>query len=161
MPSPSALWSAAATPPESLSFWTKRSKKCGACRTAAFPVFPNFTGIAFGISTIVPRRYVFLDLSDGSVHSTPLEIPVFPTNVLPDGHILGVNGKQDRLTVFDQNGTMVSRCSVPGRLCFSFISGGEVFLAEMRGLDKYGWLCDELFDEASAHVWRLDPAPKK
>lgn len=108
-----------------------------------------------------PPSIRFLDLSDGSVHSTPLEIPVFPTNVLPDGRILGVNGKQDRLTVFDQNGTMVSRCSVPGTLCFSFISGGEVFLAEMRGLDKYGWLCDELFDEASAHVWRLDPAPKK
>ena len=95
------------------------------------------------------------------MHSTPLEIPDFPTNVLPDGRILGVNGKQNRLTVFDQNGTMVSRCSVPGRLCFSFISSGEVFLVEMRGLDKYGWGCDELFDEASAHVWRLDPAPKK
>ena len=108
-----------------------------------------------------PPSIRFLDLSDGSVHGTPLEIPVFPTNVLPDGRILGVNGKQDRLTVFDQNGNMVSRCSVPGTLCFSFISGGEVFLAEMRGLDKYGWLCDELFDEASAHVWRLDPAPKK
>ncbi len=104
------------------------------------------------------ERYVtFFDLQSGESRRIPLEIPAYPISVLPDGRILGVNEKQNHLTVFDKEGIVVARCSVPGMICRAFSENGNINLVELRGPDTHGFVYDALFDETSTHVWRLDP----
>ncbi len=98
------------------------------------------------------------DLRDGTNSEIRLEVPAFPLTILPDGRILGVNEKQNILTVFDGDGAVIARCKVPGRLRHVFAEDGRICISELRGLDTHGFIYDELFDETSTHVWRLDPA---
>ena len=103
------------------------------------------------------ERYVTLwDLQNGESRTVRLEIPAYPLAVLPDGRIFSVNDKANKLTVFDKEGTVTARCSVPGSIKNIFTMNGDVYLAEVRGtipcvLDDY------VFDETSTYVWRLDP----
>lgn len=104
------------------------------------------------------QRYVTLyDLQNGESRKTPLEIPAFVISVLPDGRILGVNEKQNKLTVFDKEGIVIARCSVPGMISRALIEDDKVYLIEIRGPDTHGFIYDALFDETSTHIWRLDP----
>jgi hypothetical protein len=106
------------------------------------------------------QRYVaFWDLKSGAFSKTPLEIPSYPLSVLEDGRILGVNEKQNALTVFDREGRVAARCTVPGTLCRVISENGSVYLIEVRGPDTHGYVYDELFDQTSLHVWRLDAIP--
>lgn len=106
------------------------------------------------------QRYVaFWDLKSGAFSKTPLEIPSYPLSVLEDGRILGVNEKQNALTVFDREGRVAARCTVPGTLCRVISENGNVYLIEVRGPDTHGYVYDELFDQTSLHVWRLDAIP--
>ena len=97
------------------------------------------------------------DLQNGESRKTPLEIPAFVISVLPDGRILGVNEKQNKLTVFDKEGIVIARCSVPGMISRALIEDDKVYLIEIRGPDTHGFIYDALFDETSTHIWRLDP----
>ena len=69
----------------------------------------------------------------------------------------GMNEKQSVLTVFDPAGGVVARCTVPGTLSPEVLKGDGVYLAEVRGPNTHGYVYDELFDETSIHIWRLDP----
>ena len=99
----------------------------------------------------------FYDLQSGESRKTTLEIPAYPILVLPDGRILGINEKLNKMTVFDKEGIVVARCSVPGMICRAFLENGNVYLVEVRGPDTHGLVYGALFDETSTHVWRLDP----
>ena len=104
------------------------------------------------------NRYMsFYDLQSGESRKTTLEIPAYPILVLPDGRILGINEKLNKMTVFDKEGIVVARCSVPGMICRAFLENGNVYLVEVRGPDTHGLVYGALFDETSTHVWRLDP----
>lgn len=104
------------------------------------------------------ERYVVLfDLQNGGSRSLHLEIPAYLISVLPDGRLLGVNEKQNILTVFDKDGIVVARCSVPGMIVRAFLDDGKVYLVELRGPDTHGLIYGALFDETSTHIWRLDP----
>ena len=92
---------------------------------------------------------------------TPLEIPTWVHAVLPDGRILGMNEKWSALTIFDREGKVVSRCSVPGSMSLVRTEKDRICFAEWRGPDTHGFVYDELFDETTTHVWRLDPVEKK
>ena len=101
------------------------------------------------------------DLRSSEIRKTALEVPANPLSVLPDGRILGVNEKQNALTVFDKEESVAARCTVPGSLRQAYTDNGRVCLAEVRGPDTHGLAYDALFDETSIHVWRLDPVPEK
>lgn len=106
------------------------------------------------------QRYVsFWELKNGAFRKTPLEIPSYVLSVLEDGRILGVNEKQNALTVFDREGIVAARCTVPGTLCRVISEDGNVYLIEVRGPDTYGYVYDALFDQTSLHVWHLDAIP--
>lgn len=103
------------------------------------------------------QRYVaFFDLKNGESRKTSLEIPAYILTVLQDGKILGVNEKQNSLTVFDPKGIVTARCKVSGTLCRVISENGNVYLIEVRGPDTHGYVYDELFDQTTVHVWRLD-----
>ncbi len=107
------------------------------------------------------QRYVsFWDLTSGAFRKVPLEIPSYILSVLEDGRILGVNEKQNALTVFDGEGIVNARCTVPGALCRVISEDGNVYLIEARGPDTHGYVCDALFDQTSLHVWHLDAIPQ-
>lgn len=108
------------------------------------------------------HRFVTLyDLQNKTERKINLEIQAYPIAVLQDGRILGINEKQNVLTVFDPAGNVAARCTVPGKLSMGVLNDGRVCLTEVRGPDTHGYVCDELFDETSVHVWRLDPVPPK
>ena len=100
----------------------------------------------------------FFDLQNGTSRKTPLEISAYILSVLEDGRILGVNEKQNALTVFDSEGIVTARCKVPGTLCRMISENGNVYLIEVRGPDTHGFVYDALFDQTTIHVWRLDVA---
>ena len=103
------------------------------------------------------QRYVaFFDLKNGESRKTPLEIPAYILTVLQDGKILGVNEKQNSLTVFDPKGIVTAHCKVSGTLCRVISENGNVYLIEVRGPNTHGYVYDELFDQTTVHVWRLD-----
>lgn len=104
------------------------------------------------------QRFVkFYDLQSGKSRKTPLEIPAYVHSVLEDGRILGVNEKQNTLTVFDSEGIVTARCKVPGTLCRVISENGTAYLTELRGPNTHGYVYDALFDQTTLHVWRLDP----
>ncbi|MBR1758446.1 MAG: hypothetical protein IJ744_06930 [Lachnospiraceae bacterium] len=104
------------------------------------------------------ERYVdFYDLQSGKSHRVPLEVPSYVMDVLSDGRILGVNEKQNRLTVFDKEGSVIARCTVPGGIYRAFTEDETVYLVELRPSDDRGWIYDGLYEEMSMHLWRLDP----
>ncbi|MBQ6274108.1 MAG: hypothetical protein IJK63_07790 [Oscillospiraceae bacterium] len=122
----------------------------------------NLWGSVLWVSGFTGSREVrFLDLRDGRAWKTPLEMPVWVRAVLPDGRILGMNEKCSALTIFDREGKVVSRCSVPGSMSLIRTEKNRVCFDEWRGPDTHGFIYDELFDETTFHVWRLDPAPEK
>ncbi len=103
------------------------------------------------------QRYVsFWDLESGAFRKTQLEIPAYILSVLEDGQILGVNEQQNVLTMFDSEGIVTARCKVPGTICRAIAKDGATILMELRGPDTHGYVYDELFDQTSTHVWRLD-----
>lgn len=102
------------------------------------------------------RHVTFFDLQSGTSRKTPLEIPAYILSILEDGRILGVNERQNALTVFDAEGIVAARCKVPGTLCRVISEDGNAYLIEVRGPDTHGFVYDELFDETTIHVWRLD-----
>ncbi len=103
------------------------------------------------------QRYVsFYDLQSGKFRKTPLEVPAYVLSVLEDGRILGVNEKQNALTVFDAEGIVIARGKVSGTLCRVISENGNILLIEVRGPDTHGYVYDALFDQTSLHVWRLD-----
>ena len=102
------------------------------------------------------RHVSFWDLQSGAFRKTALEIPSYVLSVLEDGRILGVNMKQNVLTVFDREGIVVARCTVPGTLCRVISEDGNVYLIEVRGPDTHGYVCDALIDQTSLHVWHLN-----
>ena len=103
----------------------------------------------------VLRRY---DLRQGTLTETKPEVPVNVCAVLPDGRFLGVNEKRNRLTVFDPTGTVISQHSLKGTLTHVRCGENEICVLENRSPDTHGFVCDELFEETTFHVWRLDPA---
>ncbi len=105
------------------------------------------------------RAISLYDLRDGACRNLLLEIPAIVNALLPDGRILGTNEKGSILTVFDPEGRVTARCTIPGALTRVFVEEDRVCLEETRGPDTHGFLSDALFDETSRHVWRLDPAP--
>ena len=80
--------------------------------------------------------------------------------ILADGRIIGVNEKQNNLTVFSSTGTVVSRFTVSGEICRVISEDERTFIVEQRGPDTYGMVYGGLFDVTSTHIWRLDPAVK-
>lgn len=118
----------------------------------------NLWGSVLWMSGFTGSREIrFLDLRDGRAWKTPLEIPTWVRAVLPDGRILGMNEKWSALTIFDREGKVVSRCSVPGSMSLVRTEKDRICFAEWRGPDTHGFVYDELFDETTTHVWRLDP----
>ena len=107
------------------------------------------------IITRVLQRY---DLRTGAMTETRPEVPVFIHAVLPDGRFLGVNEGQNRLTVFDPAGTVISRHSLEGVLSRARWEGERVLILENRVPDTHGFIFGGLFEENPFHVWRLDSA---
>ncbi len=103
----------------------------------------------------VLRRY---DLRRGILTETTPEIPVYVRWVLTDGRFLGVNEKQNRLTVFDPAGTVISQHSLKGTVTHVRCNGTRICILENRSPETHGFVCEELFEATSFHVWRLDPA---
>lgn len=103
------------------------------------------------------RHVTFFDLQSGASRKTSLEIPAYVLTVLEDGRILGVNEKQNVLTVFDSEGIVTARCKVLGTLCRVISENGNLYLIEVHGPDTHGYVYDELFDQTTIRVWRLDP----
>lgn len=98
------------------------------------------------------------DLFTAATEEIPLETPSSPIAILSDGRLLGVNERENVLTVYDPAGRVSARCSLPGTIAHVISQGGEVYLVELRWPSAYsGFIYDALFDEASTHVWRLDP----
>ena len=102
-----------------------------------------------------PTSVSFFDLTDGTKHKTILEVPVYPQTVLSDGRIIGCNEQLNKLIVFDRDGKVIARCSVPGFYFDTFEKDGNVCIAEVRGPDTFIFT-DSVFDETTTHVWRLD-----
>ena len=102
------------------------------------------------------RHITFFDLKSGASRKTPLEIPAYILSVLTDGRILGVNERQNVLTVFDAEGIVTARCKVPGTLSRVISENGKTYLIEVRGPDTHGFVYDALFDQTTIHVWQLD-----
>ena len=100
------------------------------------------------------------DLCTGEKREFTLEVPDYLIAVLPDGRFLGVNEKQNRLTVFDPNGRVVSRHTAPrtGEFRKVRVEAEQIYILELRAPKTYCFISQELFDTASLHVWRLDPA---
>lgn len=98
------------------------------------------------------------DLRRGALTETTPEVPVNVCAVLPDGRFLGVNEKQNRLTVFDPAGAVISQHSLKGAVTHARWGEKGVCILENRAPDTHGFVCDELFEATSFHVWRLDPA---
>ena len=107
------------------------------------------------------RSVYICDLRDGSVQKVSLEIPVYLMAILADGRIIGVNEKQNNLTVFSSTGTVVSRFTVSGEICRVISESERVLIVEQCGPDTYGMVYGALFDETSTHIWRLDSAAQK
>ena len=103
----------------------------------------------------VLRRY---ELREGNVTETKPEIPVHVFTALPDGRFLGVNDRQNRLTVFDRAGTVISQHSLKGTVTHVRCNGNRICILENRSPETHGFVCEELFAETSFHVWRLDYA---
>ena len=104
------------------------------------------------------HRYAsLLDLQNGTHKRIDLEIPAYVKSVLPDGRILGLNGKQNTLIVFNKEGIVEARCHVPGVLFRAVTENGKTYLIELRGPDTHGLIYGGLFDETTTHIWRLDP----
>lgn len=96
------------------------------------------------------------DLCSGTKREVILETRAYLMAVLPDGKILGVNRKQNVLTVFLPDGSAIFRCTVPGSILRVICDGENVFLMEIRGQNTHGLIYDALFDETTTHIWRLD-----
>lgn len=132
--------------------------------------WPNYKGDAFfRVENLCGRllweqRYydkksVYLhDLLDGTFRKVPLEVPAYVLFVLPDGRILGMNEKQSILTVFNGEGIVASRCSVPGEIRCVLPEADDVWIGELRMPVNDFVTSDAVFDAAETHVWRLDPA---
>ena len=121
----------------------------------------NLCGAVLWQGDYMRQRFVDLfDLESGAAKRTPLEVSAYAFSVLKDGHILGLNERQNALTVFDRDGIVTARCKVPGTLCRVISEDGRTCLVEVRGPDTHGLVYDELFDETSVHVWRLDAVPE-
>lgn len=104
---------------------------------------------------------LLFDLRTGRARRMQLEIPVFHFEPLPDGRFVSINESQNRLTVFDREGRVASRCRVPGEICGILAEQDGVYIAELRGPDYGAFVCDALFDETETHVWRLEPTAAK
>ena len=100
------------------------------------------------------------DLRTGEKRDFTLETPDYLIAMLPDGRFLGVNEKQNRLTVFDPAGRVISRHTAPrpGKFLRARVEAKRVCILEERAPETYGLVSQALFDTASLHVWRLDPA---
>ena len=104
------------------------------------------------------RSVMLYDIRNKTAGKTNLEIPAYPIAVLRDGRILCTNEKQNVLIVFGPDGILLARCPLRGMLGLKVVLDGErICLVEVRGPDTHGFVYDELFDETSIHVWRLDP----
>ncbi|MBQ1410291.1 MAG: hypothetical protein IIY94_03305 [Oscillospiraceae bacterium] len=102
----------------------------------------------------VLRRY---DLGSCTMTETTPEVPTHVFTVLPDGRFLGVNEKHTRLTVFDPAGTVISQHSLKDRVTHVRCDGDRICILENRSIETYGFVCEELFEQTSFHVWQLDP----
>lgn len=118
----------------------------------------NFCGRLLWEQRYDKRTVYFFDLLDGTVRKVPLEVPAYVLSVLPDGRILGMNEKQSILTVFNGEGIVVSRCSVPGEIRCVLPEEDDVWIGELRMPVNDFVTSDAVFDAAETHVWRLDPA---
>ncbi len=98
------------------------------------------------------------DLRQGGSTETTPELPTFVHAVLPDGRFLGVNEQQNRLVVFDPAGTVISQHSLKGTVTHVRCNGNRICILENRSPETHGFVCEELFEATSFHVWRLDPA---
>ncbi len=107
------------------------------------------------------RSVYISDLYDGTIRKVNLEIPAYTIAVLTDGRIIGVNEKQNILTVFNSAGTVISRFTVSGEICRVISESERVLIVEQCGPDTYGMVYGALFDETSTHIWRLDSAAQK
>lgn len=99
------------------------------------------------------------DLRTGERQEVALEVPAYVLALLPDGRLLGVNEKQNRLTVFDPAGRVISRHTAlrPGMFLRVRIDAGRICVLELRAPETGALISEELFEAASLHVWRLDP----
>lgn len=104
----------------------------------------------------IPGEFIILDLRNGKISSVHPEVPAYPIAVLSDGRILGLNDKENRLTVFDDDGSVISRHTVPGTLrLFTSEDKSRVLLSEWRSTEDITFYCEESLDASSMHVWEL------
>ena len=97
------------------------------------------------------RSLDLYDLRDGARRNIPLEIPAFVWTALSDGRILGTNEKGSALTVFDREGKVAARFSLPGTLCSIQAEAERVCLDVQKFEGPMG------MEAGPYSVWRLDP----
>ena len=102
------------------------------------------------------RELEILDLRTGCARTVRLELPLFVRGVLPDGKILATNDAGNQLTVFDQDGKVISRHTVPGSLAEVFPENGRVLLSEWRSTEDTTYYCEKSLNASSMHVWQLE-----
>lgn len=103
------------------------------------------------------QRHIYIyDLKDGSHINISLEIPAYIALILKDGRILGVNDKQNLLTVFDDKGTVMARCHVQGMLYPDYAEENIVCLVEILEPVTGRKVYNVVHDEIQCRVWRLD-----
>ena len=124
----------------------------GSLRGEENPVGPILWG-----QGLYSRKLWRRDLRNGAATETKPEIPCYIYAVLPDGRFLGGN-EDSRFTVFDPDGTVISRHKLKGFVRSFRFDGNRVYILEERSPNMGPLVCDELFEKTSYHLWRLDQA---
>ena len=62
------------------------------------------------------------------------------------------------MVVFDPAGTVTSQHRLKDAVTHVRCDGNRIFILENRSPETHGFVCEELFEATSFHVWRLDPA---
>ena len=122
----------------------------GSLRGEENPVGPILWG-----QGLYSRKLWRRDLRNGAATETKPEIPCYIYAVLPDGRFLGGN-EDSRFTVFDPDGTVISRHKMKGFYRSLRVEGDRVYVLETRSPNMGPLVCDELFEKTSYHLWRLD-----
>lgn len=100
------------------------------------------------------------DLRTGTATETKPEIPANVSAVLPSGCFLGGDHNPRRLTVFDPDGTVISRHTLKGNIKKIFCVADRAFVLEICAPDIHGITNHELIEGTVFHLWRLDPIPR-
>ena len=124
------------------------------------PQKKNIVGDTLWDQDISTRALRLYDLRTGACREITPEVPTFVRALLPDGRFLGGNERGTELTVFDATGRVISRHRAQGDGAFTKVraEADGICILENRSPDTHGFVSDELFEQTSFHVWRLDYA---